>query len=51
MNRIHGDIELERNKMQNDYDNETEHSKNVEKQLFWEEKVAKQLEELKAYSI
>ncbi len=50
MSKIHGDIEFERNQMQKTYDNETEHSKNTVKQLFWEEKIAKLLEKFKAYS-
>lgn len=35
---------------QNDYDSESNHSLNKEKQAFWENKVARELEELKSYA-
>ncbi|WP_010182588.1 hypothetical protein [Aquimarina agarilytica] len=50
MSKIHGDVEFERVQMQEAYDEETAHSKNIELQLLWEEKVAKLLEVYKAYA-
>ena len=51
MQRMLGEIKYEREKMQNDYDKETEHSKNKEQQKIWEDKVALLLEKYKDFAI
>ena len=38
-------IEEERRKMQKQFDAETDHSQNIEKEIFWETKIAKQLKQ------
>lgn len=50
LNRIYHDILDEKEKMQNDYDQETNHSINKEKQVEWLKKIAKMLEEYDEYA-
>lgn len=50
LNKIYGDIQDEKEQMQNDYDKETNHSINKEKQAEWLKKIEKMLEELKTYA-
>ena len=50
LNKIYHDILDEKEKMQNDYDKETNHSINKEKQAEWLKKIAKMLEEYKDYA-
>lgn len=50
VNEIYNRWDSINDKMEDSYDYETEHSINEEKQKEWNEKIAKQLEELKEYS-
>ncbi len=50
INDIYGDIYKDYNKEQEKYDKETEHGINMARQNFWDERIAKELEELAAYS-
>jgi hypothetical protein len=50
VNEIHYKLEQEMNLYQDKYDQETEHSENIEKQKEWNLKVEKLIEELKEYS-
>jgi Bacterial protein of unknown function (DUF922) len=50
LNKIYHDILDEKEKMQNDYDKETNHSIKKEKQTEWLEKIAKMLEEYAEYA-
>ena len=50
LRKIYQDILDEKEKMQNDYDGETNHSINREKQAEWLVRIAELLEELKPYS-
>jgi len=50
LNEIYQEILDEKEKMQNDYDKETNHSINKEKQAEWLKKIAKMLEEYDEYS-
>jgi len=49
LKRIYQDILDEKEEMQNEYDNETNHSIHKEKQAEWLKKIAKMLEEYKEY--
>ena len=51
MQRMLGEIKFEREKMQNEYDQQTAHSKNTEQQKIWEKKVASLLEKYQDYAI
>ena len=46
---IYEEVTDEKEQMQNDYDRETRHSINKEKQAEWLKKIERMLEELKAY--
>lgn len=50
LKKIYDDILEEKEKMQDDYDNETRHSINKEKQAEWLTKIKEMLEEYKAYA-
>jgi hypothetical protein len=50
LNKIYQDILDEKEKLQNDYDKETNHSINKEKQAEWLKKIEEMLEDLAAYS-
>ncbi|MGQ0738193.1 MAG: DUF922 domain-containing protein [Bacteroidota bacterium] len=50
LKKIYQDILNEKEEMQNDYDDETNHSINKEKQAEWLKKIAKMLEEYKEYA-
>ncbi|HEX7846141.1 MAG TPA: DUF922 domain-containing protein [Chitinophagaceae bacterium] len=50
LKKIYQDILKEKEDMQNDYDDETNHSINKEKQAEWLKKIAKKLEEYKEYA-
>jgi hypothetical protein len=50
LNKTYKDILDEKEKMQNDYDKETNHSINKEKQAEWVKKIAKMLEEYKNFA-
>jgi hypothetical protein len=50
LNKIYDDILEEKEKMQNDYDKETNHSINKEKQTEWLKKIEKMLEEYKDFA-
>ena len=50
LNKIYNDILDEKEKMQNDYDKETNHSINKEKQAEWLKKIAAMLEEYKDFA-
>jgi hypothetical protein len=47
--KIRQEIEVKRQKEQTLYDDETNHSKNTEKQAEWNKKIAERLKELEAY--
>ncbi|NOT51904.1 MAG: DUF922 domain-containing protein [Chitinophagaceae bacterium] len=49
LNKIYQEVVDEKEKMQNDYDEETNHSINKEKQAEWLKKIAKKLEEYADY--
>ncbi len=50
LNKIYHDILDEKEKLQNDYDKESNHSINKEKQAEWLKKIAKMLEEYDEYA-
>lgn len=50
LNKIYKEVTDEKEKVQNEYDKETRHSINKEKQAEWLERIAEMLEELKAYA-
>jgi hypothetical protein len=50
LNKIYNDILEEKEKMQNNYDKETNHSINKEKQAEWLKKIATMLEDLQKFS-
>ena len=50
LNKIYHDLLEEKEKMQNDYDKETNHSINKEKQAEWLKKIGKMLEEYQDYA-
>ena len=50
LQKIYNDIVEEKEKLQNQYDKETDFSRNKEKQVEWLKKIEKMLEELKDYS-
>ncbi|MBT0608296.1 DUF922 domain-containing protein [Aequorivita echinoideorum] len=43
--KLYNDTERERRAMQSKFDAETDHSRNIEKEIFWEKYVAQKLEE------
>ena len=50
LNIMYYEIEAERNQMEELYDKETNHSRNAERQVFWNGKIQNELKELEMYA-